>query len=37
MKAAEGKPKSYTDQRRKPLEFEEEDKVFLKVSPIKGV
>ena len=37
MKAAEGRQKSYADQRRKPLEFEKEDKVFLKVSPITEV
>ncbi|GKE57201.1 putative reverse transcriptase domain-containing protein [Tanacetum coccineum] len=29
--------KSYADRRRKPLEFEVEDKVMLKVSPWKGV
>nr|GEV93734.1 reverse transcriptase domain-containing protein [Tanacetum cinerariifolium] len=30
-------PKSYADKRRKPLEFQVEDKVMLKVSPWKGV
>ena len=34
MKDAQDRQKSYADQRRKPLERE---KVFLKVSPIKGV
>ena len=37
MKAAQDRQKSYANQRRKPLEFENEDKVFLKVSPIKEV
>nr|GEX04549.1 hypothetical protein [Tanacetum cinerariifolium] len=30
-------PKSYADLRRKPMEFQVEDKVMLKVSPWKGV
>ena len=30
-------PKSYADHRRRYLEFEEGDKVFLKISPMKGV
>ena len=37
MKAAQDRQKSYADQRRKPLEFEKEDKVFLKIPPIKEV
>ena len=37
VKAAQDRPKSYADQCRKSLELEEGDKVFLKVSPIKGV
>jgi len=37
MKAAQDRQQSYANQRRKPLEFEKEDKVFLKVSPIKEV
>ena len=37
MKAAQDRQKSYANQRRKPLEFEKEEKVFLKVSPIKEV
>jgi len=37
IKAAQDRQKSYADRRRKPLEFEQGDKVFLKVSPVKGV
>ena len=37
LKAAQDRQKSYADQHRKPLESEEGDNVFLKVSPIKGV
>ncbi|XP_074277490.1 uncharacterized protein LOC141601120 [Silene latifolia] len=37
MKAAQDRQKSYADVRRRPLEFEVGDKVFLKVSPMKGV
>ena len=37
MKAAQSRQKAYADQRRRPLEFAEGDKVFLKVSPIRGV
>ncbi|GJV78139.1 putative reverse transcriptase domain-containing protein, partial [Tanacetum coccineum] len=37
IQAARDRQKSYTDRRRKPLEFEVEDKVMLKVSPWKGV
>jgi len=37
MKVAQDRQKSYADQRCKPLELEEGDKVCLKVSPIKGV
>jgi hypothetical protein len=29
--------KSYADNRRRPLEFEEGDHVYLKVSPIRGM
>jgi ribonuclease HI len=36
LKAARDRQKSYADKRRKPLEFEVGDKVFLKVSPWKG-
>ena len=37
MKAAQDQYKSYADKRRRPLEFEVEDHVFLKVSSIKSV
>ena len=37
MKAAQDRYKSYADQRRRPLEFEVGDQVFLHVSPTKGV
>jgi len=37
VKAAQNRQKVYVDKRRRPLKFEIEDKVFLKVSPMKGV
>ena len=37
LKAAQDRQKSYADKRRKGLEFEVEDRVFLKLSPWKGV
>ncbi|GJR44900.1 putative reverse transcriptase domain-containing protein [Tanacetum coccineum] len=37
IQAARDRQKSYTDVRRKPLEFQEVDIVMLKVSPWKGV
>ncbi|GJY23258.1 putative reverse transcriptase domain-containing protein [Tanacetum coccineum] len=37
IQAARDRQKSYTDVRRKPLEFQIGDKVMLKVSPWKGV
>nr|GFB46138.1 putative reverse transcriptase domain-containing protein [Tanacetum cinerariifolium] len=37
IQAARDRQKSYADVRRKPLEFQVEDKVILKVSPWKGV
>jgi hypothetical protein len=37
LKAAQDKQKSYHDKRRKPLQFEVGDHVYLKVSPTKGV
>ncbi|GKE38961.1 putative reverse transcriptase domain-containing protein [Tanacetum coccineum] len=37
LKAAHDRQKSYTDKRRKPLEFSVGDYVLLKVSPWKGV
>ena len=33
LKAAQDRQKSYADKRRKDLEFEVEDRVFLKLSP----
>jgi hypothetical protein len=35
--AAQSHQKSYTDKRRRPLEFEVGDHVYLRVSPMKGV
>jgi hypothetical protein len=35
--AAQSRQKSYTDKRCSPLEFEVGDRVYLRVSPIKGV
>ncbi|XP_076891959.1 uncharacterized protein LOC143543540 [Bidens hawaiensis] len=37
LKTAQDRQKSYADIRRGPLEFQEGDKVLLKVSPWKGV
>ena len=37
LKAAQDRQKSYADKRRKDLEFEVEDRVFLKLSIWKGV
>ncbi|TYK23882.1 pol protein [Cucumis melo var. makuwa] len=37
MHTAQSRQKSYADVRRKDLEFEVEDKVFLKVAPMRGV
>ncbi|GKG05847.1 hypothetical protein Tco_0325933, partial [Tanacetum coccineum] len=37
IQAARDRQKSYSDVRRKPLEFQVGDKVMLKVSPWKGV
>ena len=37
LKAAQSRQKSYVDNRRRDLEFEVGDHVFLKVSPIKSV
>ncbi|XP_031108724.1 uncharacterized protein LOC116013216 [Ipomoea triloba] len=37
MKAAQDRQKSYADRRRQPVEFQEGDKVWLKISPTKGV
>ena len=37
MEAAQARQKSYADKRRKPIEFEVGDYIYLKVSPMKGV
>jgi hypothetical protein len=37
LEAAQARKKSYHDKRRKPLQFEVGDHVYLKVSPTKGV
>ncbi|XP_022041205.1 uncharacterized protein LOC110943779 [Helianthus annuus] len=37
LKAAQDRQKSYADKRRRPIEFQEGDRVFLKVSPWKGI
>ena len=37
LKAAQDRQKSYVDKRRKDLEVEVEDRVFLRLSPWKGV
>jgi len=37
MEAAQARQKSYANHRRRPLEFEVGDFVYLKVSPMKGV
>ena len=37
MKTAQSHQKSYVDRRRRPLEFQVGDSVFLKITPMKGV
>jgi hypothetical protein len=37
MKEAKYRQKSYSDNRRRPLEFQVGDKAFLKVAPWKGI
>ena len=37
LRTAQSRQKIYADRRRRPLEFQEGDYVFLKVSPKKGV
>jgi hypothetical protein len=37
LRVAQTRQKSYTDNRRRPLEFEEGDHVYLKVSPLRGM
>ena len=37
LKAAQSRQKTYVDKRRRPLQFEVGDHVYLKVSAMKGV
>jgi hypothetical protein len=37
LRVAQTQQKSYLDNRRRPLEFEEGDHVYLKVSPLRGM
>ena len=37
MKSAQSRQKSYAAKRRRPLEFQVGDSVFLKISPFKGI
>ncbi|XP_024974819.1 uncharacterized protein LOC112512922 [Cynara cardunculus var. scolymus] len=37
LKAAQDRQKSYADKRSRPIEFQEGDRVMLKVSPWKGI
>ena len=37
LETAQSRQKSYADKRRRPLEFQVGDAVFLKVAPLKGV
>jgi len=37
MKATQSRQKSYADKRRRPLEFEAGDHVFLRVTPMAGI
>ena len=37
MKTDQSRKKSYADNRKRELEFEIGDKVYLKISPMKGV
>ncbi|WVZ84387.1 hypothetical protein U9M48_031425 [Paspalum notatum var. saurae] len=37
LKRAQSRQKSYSDKRRRPLFFEKDDHVYLRVSPMKGV
>jgi len=37
MRASQSRHKSYADQRRRPLEFESGDHVFLRITPTTGV
>jgi hypothetical protein len=37
LRVAQTRQKSYADNRRRPVEFEEGDHVYLKVSPLRGM
>jgi hypothetical protein len=37
MTAAQARQRSYEDKRRKPIEFEVGDHIYLKVSPMRGI
>ena len=37
IKVAQSQQKGYADKRMRPLEFQIGDKVFLKISPTKGI
>ena len=37
MKTAQSRQKSYADKRRRSLDFKVSSKVFLKISPVKGI
>jgi hypothetical protein len=37
LRVAHTRQKSYADNRRRPLEFEEGDHVYLKMSPLRGM
>ena len=37
LKTAQDRQKSWADLKRRPLEFQEEDKLYLRISPMKGV
>ena len=37
LKATQSRQKTYVDKRRRPLQFEVGDHVYLKVSPMRGV
>jgi hypothetical protein len=37
LRVAQTRQKSYADNRRRPLEFEERNQVYLKVSPLRGM
>jgi hypothetical protein len=37
LRIAQTRKKSYADNRRRPMEFEEGDYVYLKMSPLRGM